>query len=292
VLLLAVGLALTLSAAAVAFAAFGDSSEPVVQAPPAFELTWEYIDKPVADQRAQRTWLWGPAPISKPMTEPYKDAPGGKRLVLYYDKARMELSNPTDQTDASSVSLGLLAAELATGRMQTGDGTFKQRQPAEINVAGDPDDPNAPTYATIGKLMTVPPLSDGAPVTQRVARDGTVVDDPALAEQGVTATFHIDEGSINHQIASVFWDFMNSTGIVYAGDRFVGDRLFENPFYATGYPIAEPYWADVKVEGTSQLVLIQCFQRRCLTYTPQSEPQWRVEAGNVGRHYYEWRYGE
>src|SRR5690606_18565814 len=30
--------------------------------------------------------------------------------------------------------------------------------------------------------------------------------------------------------------------------------------------------------------------RRCLTYTPDNPPGWQVEAGNVGQHYYEWRY--
>ncbi len=36
---------------------------------------------------------------------------------------------------------------------------------------------------------------------------------------------------------------------------------------------------------------MQCFQRRCLTYTPGNDEGWQVEAGNVGRHYYTWRYG-
>jgi hypothetical protein len=48
----------------------------------------------------------------------------------------------------------------------------------------------------------------------------------------------------------------------------------------------------VRVAGVQQLVMIQCFERRAMTYTPQNEPNWRVEAGNVGRHYYAWRYGE
>jgi hypothetical protein len=37
---------------------------------------------------------------------------------------------------------------------------------------------------------------------------------------------------------------------------------------------------------------MQCFERRCLTYTPDNPEGWQVEAGNVGRHYYYWRYGE
>ena len=36
---------------------------------------------------------------------------------------------------------------------------------------------------------------------------------------------------------------------------------------------------------------MQCFERRCLTYTPDNPDGWQVEAGNVGQHYYAWRYG-
>jgi hypothetical protein len=38
-------------------------------------------------------------------------------------------------------------------------------------------------------------------------------------------------------------------------------------------------------------VLWQCFERRCLTFTPDNPAGWQVEAGIVGLHYYEWRYG-
>jgi hypothetical protein len=38
--------------------------------------------------------------------------------------------------------------------------------------------------------------------------------------------------------------------------------------------------------------LVQCFQPRCLIYTPDNAPGWQVEAGNVGLHYYQWRYGQ
>jgi hypothetical protein len=67
--------------------------------------------------------------------------------------------------------------------------------------------------------------------------------------------------------------------------------LFQNPFYATGYPITEAYWTNVNVQGVDQLVLLQCFERRCLTFTPANPLGWQVEAGNVGQHYYAWRYG-
>jgi hypothetical protein len=46
----------------------------------------------------------------------------------------------------------------------------------------------------------------------------------------------------------------------------------------------------VKVDGRYKDVLVQCFERRCLTYTPTNPDGWKVEAGNVGQHYYAWRY--
>lgn len=65
-----------------------------------------------------------------------------------------------------------------------------------------------------------------------------------------------------------------------------------NPVYATGLPITEAYWASVKVGGAYRDVLIQCFERRCLTHTPDNPNGFEVEAGNTGLHYYIWRYGE
>src|SRR3712207_6555559 len=56
----------------------------------AFQRTWERTDRPVAEGRVARTWLWGPQPISPPLTEPYAESPGGQRLVQYFDKSRME----------------------------------------------------------------------------------------------------------------------------------------------------------------------------------------------------------
>jgi hypothetical protein len=38
-------------------------------------------------------------------------------------------------------------------------------------------------------------------------------------------------------------------------------------------------------------VLIQLFERRTLTYTPANPSGFQVEMGNVGQHYYSWRYG-
>jgi hypothetical protein len=70
--------------------------------------------------------------------------------VQYFDKARMEITHPdADPSSIWYVTNGLLVVELVTGRMQTGDARFVQREPAQVNVAGDPDDPHGVTYATI-----------------------------------------------------------------------------------------------------------------------------------------------
>jgi endonuclease YncB( thermonuclease family) len=255
----------------------------------AFLDTWARSDLPVAEGRVDRTWMWGPEPFTVPLREPYVDAPGGTRLVQYFDKSRMEITNPAaDRASPWYVTNGLLAKELITGQLQLGDQTFQTHPPAVVNVAGDPDDPAAPTYATFAALLAAPPLPVGSAVTQTLDRAGQVGNDPALARYGVTAALLVPE--TGHSVASVFWTFMNSRGTVYTGWRFREDALFPNPFYATGFPITEPYWTRVRVGGTPRDVLVQCFERRCLTYTPDNPPGWQVEAGNVGQHYYRWRY--
>ncbi len=254
-----------------------------------FQRTWQRTDQPVLDGLVARTWMWGPEAFTDVVREPYAETPGGERAVQYFDKARMEITNPDG--DAGSiwyVTNGLLVVELVTGNMQTGDADFEPRSPAQVNVAGDADDPTGPTYATFGALLDAAPLASGATISQRVDREGDVTNDPALSGQGLTVAI-VDEVT-NHGIAGPFWDFMNASGTVYENGQFVDNQLFENPYFATGRPISEAYWANVKVAGTYRDVLMQCFERRCLTYTPGNPEGFVVEAGNVGQHYYAWRY--
>ncbi|RIK42510.1 MAG: hypothetical protein DCC58_10920 [Chloroflexi bacterium] len=259
-----------------------------------FERTWERTDQPVAEGAVARTWMWGPQAFTGIVGEPYDESPGGTRTVQYFDKSRMEITSDPDIEPDSVwyVTNGLLVRELITGQMQVGDNRFVQRSPAVVNVAGDADDPHGPTYATFAALLDAPPLADGAPVIQRLSRDGVVTVDPDLEAYGVIGLYHVQVEGINHEIASPFWEFMNSSGLVYQYGEYTHDDLFINPFYATGYPITEAYWADVKVAGEQRDVLMQCFERRCLTYTPGNSPGFETEAGNVGQHYYTWRYAQ
>jgi len=71
-----------------------------------------------------------------------------------------------------------------------------------------------------------------------------------------------------------------------------GSGTLVNWVFTLGYPISEPYWTRIKVGGVDRDVLVQPFQRRVLTYSPDNSSSWQVEMGNVGRHYYLWRYGE
>ncbi|HEX5165246.1 MAG TPA: hypothetical protein VFV93_07620, partial [Thermomicrobiales bacterium] len=259
----------------------------------AFERTWARTNKSVAEMRVSRTWIWGPSANTAAVKEEYAESPGGLRDVQYFDKARMEISQRNATDDGLwYVTTGLLAMELVTGQLQLGDDLFEARTPANINVAGDENDSSGPTYATFTKLLDEPPAKAGATLTQRLARDGTITKDDKFAKYGVTAAQHVEVPGIDHQIASPFWAFMNSSGEVYVDGHYVNEPIFEDPYYAIGYPLSEAYWATIKVAGTSHDVLMQVFQRRVLTYTPANPAGWQVEMGNIGRHYYAWRYAQ
>jgi hypothetical protein len=258
-----------------------------------FVATWQRVDQPVATGQVSRTWLWGPGANSPLLLEPYAESPGATRRVQYFDKSRMEITQPGgDPGSIWYVTNGLLARELITGAAQLGDNAVEQHAPATLNVAGDADDPAGPTYATFASLLAAPPAADGAALTWRLDRAGHVVDDPTLATQGATAAQRVSVPGLEHQIASPFWTFMNASGVIYQGGDYVEAALFANPYYATGYPLTEAYWVTVRVAGVPRDVLTQCFERRCLTWTPSNPAGWQVEAGNVGQHYYAWRYGQ
>ena len=250
--------------------------------------TWAPADWPVAEQLVGRTWLWGPDVIATGF-ERYQDAPDGERLVRYYDKSRMEITNPLDDRSAPwYVTNGLLARELITGQVQTGDERFEFRGSAGVAVAGDPNDPLSPTYSDLRDLLNADPVDDRSLLIWTVDGAGRVSQDVSLTQYGVFAQVYAPE--TNHQIASVFWDYLNSEGLIYQDGELVTGRLFDPVFFATGFPITEAYWTRALVAGERVDVLVQCFERRCLTYTPSNDAQWRVEMGNVGLHYYRWRY--
>lgn len=258
-------------------------------APGAIERTWARTDLPVREGQTDRTWMWGPDALADPVMEPYAESPGGMRQVQYFEKSRMEINNPGAQDDGLwYVTNGLLVVELMTGQVQVGHDTFEPRTPAQVNIAGDPGFAETPTYATFAGLMDAPAHPEGAVITATVDGQGNT------GEAASQAAFNITAGVLSpetgHRTASVFVDFMLSQGVVYENGQYVNGPLVLDPFYATGLPITEAYWSLIMVDGTEKWVLTQAFERRVLTFTPDNDPGFQVEAGNVGWHYWQWRY--
>ena len=256
----------------------------------AFENRWERLDRPVTEGAVVRTLWWGPGPYTPGLTEEYAESPGGTRLVQYFDKTRMEITDPEGNESALwYVTNGLLVVEMVEGRIQLGDGAFRDAEPAEIPVAGDPNNPSGPTYATLLRRLDDPARDLNDLVIDRIDREGNLTTEPDLANRGVGVGAYVSE--TGHSVAAPFWEVLNSSGPIFVDGDLSDGPLFQNPFYAVGFPITEPYWSTAVVAGIERDVLLQCFERRCLTYTPGNPAGFVVEAGNVGQHYHRWRYG-
>ena len=269
-------------------------AEPTVTYPafadPAFQKVWERYDKPVYYGQAARSYTWGNQ-ITAGITEGYAEGPSGKHLVQYFDKSRMEINNPNgDRAADFFVTQGLLARDMIRGEVQEGDNQFRKTDPAEIPF-GDLDDTGggSPTYASFAKVLNDPPIPAGNEIKQRINRDGSV--NNSADARGVTSVGVISGVTTNHSIASVFYQFLQGTGpVTDSTGNYTNATIYTPTFYVTGLPITEAYWATVKAAGSSREVLIQCFERRCLTYTPSNPTAFQVELANTGLQYYAWRY--
>jgi hypothetical protein len=256
-----------------------------------FRTRWAREDYPVQQGVAVRSWTWGPQPISDALPEPYADSPDGRRVVQYLDKSRMEVNNPNAPAgDYWFVTNGLLVVEMIEGRIQVGHTQFAEVEGggAHLAVAGDPDT-TFPTYADLARVYHAPRGHRVGDVVDTFLTPDTGLAFPVYAEDPATHIAHIERG---FGIPRAFWDFMNQRGVVYVGDRFVPNTPVFDWVYVFGYPVTEAYWARVRVNGVERDVMFQAFERRVLTYTPANTDPWKVEMGNVGRQYFDWRYGE
>ncbi len=243
-------------------------------APGVIGTAWSSGDGVVAAGKVTRSWLYGPDAVTTRM-EPYAESPGGMRTVFYFDKARMELTTPT-----SGISNGLLVTEMVSGGVQVGNNAFQSYRPAAIPVAGDATNNEAcPTYATLWSVASFGDLAKdrraakmvGQPVTATIDSGGHVGDDPSHAGYAVGAHY---DANLGHNIPDVFWNWMQTLPADWQT--------------LLGLPIIEPYWTQTRVGGTLHFVLMQAFERRVLTYTPDNAPAWQVEMGNVGLHFLLW----
>ena len=263
---------------------------------PAFERVWTRTDQLVKLGQVDRSWYWGPQPRTATQ-EQWIDAPGGQRLVQYFDKSRMEINDPNaDPNGLFFVTNGLLTVELISGNMQIGTSAYSPRLPACINISGDVDDPTAPTYNSFRSVASVAPGvgrhdpdKRGQAATTTIDRLGTVGNDPSKSGvPGVTYAYY--ETTTQHKIPQIFWNFLTQTGAVIENGQTIQRAINVPWFYASGLPVSDAYWARVKIGGVYQDVLIQAFERRVLTYNPNNQPAFQVEMGNIGLHYYDWRY--
>ena len=245
--------------------------------------TYARDDGPVRAGTTPRGFIWGPQ-VRSVRTEAYADAPSGVRQVWYFDKGRLELNDPQEP----QVTSGLLAAELISGRVQTGIGTDERRLPAAIPAVGDMNAAGAVTYATLNGVRGAPPRIPGAAITEELRADGTRAPLASVAGFGVTAAAVIPQ--TNHAVASVFWEYLTGSGTVMAAGTAARDPRFD-PTLVVGLPITEAYWTTATVGGVQKMVLVQAFERRVLTYTPANPDGYQVEMGNTGLHYLAWRYG-
>lgn len=243
-------------------------------AAPAFEQRWRQDEQSAPN-------FWGPLALAHPgQYEAYVvNNPCGdtmrpcdlipdytRRLVQYFDKGRLELNQARGQT----VTSGLLANEMITGRMQVGDTRFETRAPAAISVAGDPDN-LFPQYKDLG--VPPPPAPQvGAPVQTELVPGGSrpAANVPPDAAAAIATT----DSVTGQPIPRMFADFRNRMGT-----------------QVIGLAITQPYWVQVRIGGVERRVLMQAFERRVLTYNAANPDPFKVEFGNVGQHYYRWRYG-
>ena len=271
----------------------------------AFTRVWRQVDGLVANGGAARSWLWGPSGFASAI-EPYVEAGvQGQRLVEYFDKSRMEITKPSDDAVVSSeksyVTNGLLVKEMISGQMQFGDNQFVTTDPAQIAVAGDPTEVNAvaPTYASFANMTTLAPSQNAAPdrtgatITTTLDKGGKVGNLPQGSNLVKLAQNISFISQTQHNIPDVFWKYLTQSRgplLLNLNDNSVtvGDTM--DWTFSVGLPITEAYWIRAKIGGVEQDALVQAFERRILTYTPSNPTAFQVEMGNVGRHYYNWRY--
>ncbi len=251
-------------------------------ASPRFEQVWRETDA----NPGSRSLTWGPRPWFD-YREFYRQSPNGLRQVQYFDKARMEINNPANIA-RSGVTNGLLPVEMVSGRVKLGDATNEneneQRPAAQIPVAGDLAKVNtaAPTYASFAAVATTDNgYKDPNKLNQRIGttfdKNGNIGFRQDLADQPGTDIVQFATAT-NHNLPRVFDAYQKSLPV---------DALV-----AFGYPISDPYWIRAKVGGVEKDIMVQLFERRVLTYTPSNNDPYKVEMGNVGQHYFQWRYPE
>lgn len=244
----------------------------------AVQATWQQADGPITAGDVQRAWVWGSEPLAA-TTEFYPESPNKTRKLIYFDKGRLDILDEGGDTNSPWFATGaLLVSEMLSGKVQLGEDDFVERETPNIPLTGDLIQQDGVTYASLAPLSTYAddPLSfedaASAELTAVLNASGEV-DPDGMAGSGVVVGSFSDV--TGHNIAAPFVDWARA-----------------QPYpdlYLLGHPISEPYWIQTEVLGTPKTVLMQAFQRRVMTYTPDIPSEWMVESSNAGQHYRLWR---
>ncbi len=211
--------------------------------------------------------FWGPLSLaSDGIQEPYN---GGTRLVQYFDKGRMEVTN-------GQVTFGLLATQMVSGDIQQGDRSFRHAAPSLVKIAGDADGAG-PSYRTIydnrAQLLAPRDARPGQEIGLLFDKSNTLIVSPNPANPGGPLANGTYDTTTQHNVLAAFATYRAQAGM---------DTI--------GLAISEPFAAYFTVGGVERAIAVQVFERRVLTYTEGNPPDFRVEMGNIGRHFYDWLY--
>src|SRR5690242_4913940 len=216
-------------------------ADPVTPSAPvfadsAFSRVWARTDS--AAVNSGRSWYWGPAQFSGPIIETMQGLPGGRnqRLVQYFDKSRMEINDPNgDRNSKWFVTNGLLTVELISGQMQIGLNQYENRSPADIPLASDLNDANAPTYRSFAAVADTPltprPAANatGQQVVLSVSKaNPTPQNTGRYNARGVYNAQYV--GETQHNIPGVFWNFLNQRGAVLANGSVANNQALNDPW--------------------------------------------------------------
>ena len=271
-----------------------------------FEATWGLTDKDILGGQRQ-SWLWGPQAFGGPVLEQYANAATrtNGRMVQYWDKGRME--RESDGKGGFLFTVGKLGWELLTGKVDLGGGQTADLAPADIPLVGPlriednntigasstdlPPIKLAPTYAD-ANIEAAQRTQDysGAPITW-ILRPGGKIEQFAPPTATYLANYNAETG---HHVADVFASWYSQTFYTSYNDdptdTLSNDLRDKLEGLDPGNPLTDPFWVEVTVDGVDRLILVQIFERWTMTYNPANPSGWQVELGNVGLHYYEWRY--
>lgn len=227
-------------------------------ADPRFASVWNADEDKVPN-------FWGPLSLaSDGIREPYN---GGTRLVQYFDKGRMEVTD-------GRVTFGLLATQMVTGEIQQGDQSFRYAPPSLVTIAGDAGG-RGPTYRTIyenrSPLLSPRDPKPGQEIGFLFDNGNRLIVSPAPASPGGPLANGAYDDTTRHNVLAAFADYRARAGVD-----------------AIGLAISEPFAAYFTVGGVERAIAVQIFERRVLTYTEGNPPEFRVEMGNIGRQFLAW----